>query len=74
MKNKKWMKGIAITAIAAMSMGMLAGCGGGADEQQYKAAVLTKMRTAMQISRVKHTKSALCSSSSTALWMKPIRV
>lgn len=32
-------EGIAITAIAAMSRGMLAGC-----------AVLTKMRTAMQIS------------------------
>ena len=28
MKNKKWMKGVVIAAIAAMSVGMLAGCGG----------------------------------------------
>ena len=42
-----------VAAIAAMSMGMLAGCGGSDQE----------MRTAMQIAaRAKHTKSALCSS------------
>lgn len=29
MKTSKWMKGIAVTAVMAMSMGMLAGCGGG---------------------------------------------
>ena len=34
MKNKKFVKGIAAAAIAAMSMGMLAGCGGGSDTQQ----------------------------------------
>ncbi len=34
MKNKKFIKGIATAAIAAMSMGMLAGCGGGSDTQQ----------------------------------------
>ena len=34
MKNKKFIKGIAAVAIAAMSMGMLAGCGGGSDTQQ----------------------------------------
>ena len=34
MKNKKFAKGIAAAAIAAMSMGMLAGCGGGSDTQQ----------------------------------------
>ncbi|MBQ2034778.1 MAG: ABC transporter substrate-binding protein [Peptococcaceae bacterium] len=34
MKNKKFIKGIAAAAIAAMSMGMLAGCGGGSDTQQ----------------------------------------
>ena len=33
-KNKKFVKGIAAAAIAAMSMGMLAGCGGGSDTQQ----------------------------------------
>lgn len=32
MKNKKWMKGVAIAAIAAMSVGMLAGCGGNKQE------------------------------------------
>lgn len=40
MKQRKWMKGAAIAAIAAMSMGMLAGCGGGADEQQYKVGIV----------------------------------
>ena len=34
MKNKKFIKGIAAAAIAAMSIGMLAGCGGGSDTQQ----------------------------------------
>ena len=33
-KKKKFIKGIAAAAIAAMSMGMLAGCGGGSDTQQ----------------------------------------
>ena len=27
MMKKSWMKGVAVVAIAAMSMGMLAGCG-----------------------------------------------
>ena len=43
MKNKKLMKGVAIATIAAMSMGMLAGCGGGKDnneEKQYKVGVV----------------------------------
>lgn len=40
MKQRKWMKGAAVAAIAAMSMGMMAGCGGGADEQQYKVGVV----------------------------------
>ena len=30
-KNSKLMKGVAVAAIAAMSMGMLAGCGGSKD-------------------------------------------
>lgn len=33
-KNSKWMKGVAVAAIAAMSMGMLAGCGGSKDTKQ----------------------------------------
>ena len=41
MKNKKLMKGVAIATIAAMSMGMLAGCGGGKDEaKEYKVGVV----------------------------------
>ena len=44
MKNKKLMKGVAIATIAAMSMGMLAGCGGGKadkqEEKQYKVGVV----------------------------------
>ena len=36
MKNKKFVKGIAVAAIAAMSMGMLAGCGGGESAQQQE--------------------------------------
>ena len=34
MKNRKLVKGIAMAAIAAMSMGMMAGCGGGENKQQ----------------------------------------
>lgn len=49
MKNKKFVKGIAVAAIAAMSMGMLAGCGGGEAEQQqeektYKIGVVQLMQ------------------------------
>ena len=33
-KNRRFMKGIAVAAIAAMSMGMLAGCGGGNTAQE----------------------------------------
>ena len=41
MKNKKFMKGVAIATIAAMSMGMLAGCGGGKEEaKEYKVGVV----------------------------------
>lgn len=48
MKNKKFVKGIAMAAIAAMSMGMLAGCGGsdtqqGSDET-YKVGVVQLMQ------------------------------
>ena len=46
-KNSRFMKGIATAAIAAMSMGMLAGCGGGdtqqdgaAEAEQYKVGVV----------------------------------
>jgi putative ABC transport system substrate-binding protein len=43
-KRSKWMKGVAAVAIAAMSMGMLAGCGGGSDskaeEKTYKVGVV----------------------------------
>ena len=47
--NKKIMKGIAAAAIAAMSMGMLAGCGGGDTQQegaaeQYKVGVVQLMQ------------------------------
>lgn len=38
MKNKKWMKGIAAAAIMAMSMGLLAGCGG--SDKTYKIGVV----------------------------------
>lgn len=54
LKNKKWMKGVAVAAIAAMSMGMLAGCGGGAqkdgeqqaaaDGEQYKVGVIQQVK------------------------------
>ena len=41
MKSKKLMKGVAIATIAAMSMGMLAGCGGGKEEaKEYKVGVV----------------------------------
>lgn len=54
LKNKKWMKGVAVAAIAAMSMGMLAGCGGGAqkdgeqqvaaDGEMYKVGVIQQVK------------------------------
>jgi len=34
MKKRKWMKGAAMTAIAAMLVGMLSGCGGSGEKQQ----------------------------------------
>ena len=41
MKSKKLMKGVAIATIAAMSMGMLAGCDGGKNEaKEYKVGVV----------------------------------
>lgn len=41
MRKNKLMKGVAIATIAAMSMGMLAGCGGGKeDDKQYKVGVV----------------------------------
>ncbi len=47
MKSKKFVKGVAMAAIAAMSMGMLAGCGG-SDAQQdvetYKVGVVQLMQ------------------------------
>lgn len=40
-KHSKWMKGAAIVAMAAMSMGMLAGCGGDKQEEKtYKVGVV----------------------------------
>ena len=36
MRNNKWMKGVAAAAIAAMSMGMLAGCGSNNGEAQQE--------------------------------------
>lgn len=48
MNSRKFRKGIAMAAIAAMSMGMLAGCGGGEDVQQdaemYKVGVVQLMQ------------------------------
>ncbi len=47
MKNKKFVKGIAMAAIAAMSMGMLAGCGGGDAQQgteEYSVGVVQLMQ------------------------------
>jgi len=53
-KNSKWMKGVAVAAIAAMSMGMLAGCGGSGqkandqgnadDSKTYKVGVVQLMQ------------------------------
>ena len=42
MKNKKMMKAIAVATIAAMSIGMLAGCGGGkkGEEKVYKVGLV----------------------------------
>ena len=43
MRKNRFMKGVAIATIAAMSMGMLAGCGGGKDtneDKQYKVGVV----------------------------------
>ena len=42
MRKNKLMKGVAIATIAAMSMGMLAGCGGGKEDEtkQYKVGVV----------------------------------
>ncbi len=37
MKKSKWMKGVAVAAIAAMSVGMLAGCGNGNSQQEEKS-------------------------------------
>lgn len=48
MKNRKFVKGIAMAAIAAMSMGILAGCSGNDAEQQeektYKVGVVQLMQ------------------------------
>ncbi|MGM9525781.1 MAG: ABC transporter substrate binding protein [Peptococcaceae bacterium] len=38
MMKKSWMKGVAVVAIAAMSMGMLAGCGGSKDSGAQQGA------------------------------------
>ena len=38
MMKKSWMKGVAVVAIAAMSMGMLAGCGGSKDSGAQQSA------------------------------------
>lgn len=45
-KRSKWMKGIAVAAIAAMSVGMLAGCSGGSqqEEKTYKVGVVQLMQ------------------------------
>ncbi len=45
MKSKKLMKGIAVATIAAMSMGMLAGCGSDKkDDKEYKVGVVQLMQ------------------------------
>ncbi len=48
MKSKKFVKGVAMAAIAAMSMGMLVGCGGGdaqqSDAETYKVGVVQLMQ------------------------------
>ena len=38
MMKKSWMKGVAVVAIAVMSMGMLAGCGGSKDSGAQQSA------------------------------------
>ncbi len=40
--KKKWMKGVAVAALAALSMGLMAGCGGGQDseEQTYNVGLV----------------------------------
>ncbi len=45
-KSSKWMKGIAVAAIAAMSVGMLAGCSGNSqqEEKTYKVGVVQLMQ------------------------------
>ena len=47
MKKSKWMKGVAVAAIAAMSVGMLAGCGNGNSQQEekvYKVGIVQLMQ------------------------------
>ena len=45
MKKRKWMKGLAVAAIAAMLVGMLAGCGGSQQEEKtYKVGVVQLMQ------------------------------
>ena len=46
-KNSRWMKGIAVAAIAAMSVGMLAGCGSDNSQQEekmYKVGIVQLMQ------------------------------
>ena len=45
-KNSRWMKGVAVAAIAAMSVGMLAGCSGNSqqEEKTYKVGVVQLMQ------------------------------
>jgi putative ABC transport system substrate-binding protein len=47
-KSSKWMKGVAVVAITALSMGMLAGCGGSnsskADEKTYQVGVVQQVQ------------------------------
>lgn len=46
-KNSRFMKGVAVAAIAAMSMGMLAGCGGGdaqQDAEMHKVGIVQLMQ------------------------------
>ena len=50
LKNRKFVKGIAMAAIAAMSMGMLAGCGGGEAETQQD----TEMRKVGIVQLLQH--------------------
>ena len=45
-KNSRWMKGVAVAAIAVMSVGMLAGCSGNSqqEEKTYKVGVVQLMQ------------------------------